>query len=1274
MRIRAWAALAFLQAAAGGSGAATADPPAEPTPLVTGEIRGRVLAPDGRGVPGAEVRALAHTRSAPRWGEAEADVPSARPPDADVRPAAETLSGPEGEFVLAGLAPHREFRVGARAGTTLASHEEVVQALPEARDGVALHLVEGSALALRIVGADGRGLAATVALNLWGRTYTDSQAATSHDGEWARGPEPTRPDGSLTLPAVPHGACGITVLVAERALLRRRVVTPHAGVLVLSLGDAAGARIQGVVTDAAGRPVAGARLVWGVGPHEARTLRAITTDSDGRYALEALAEGESQLLRVDAGGHALDRAEALRWSELPLRAGETVSADVRLVSGCSVSGSVRDAAGAAVAGAEVRLDPAEFELDERRTRTDAAGGYAFEDLPPLRGVVTLPGLEPLEPPRVAVDPSDPGVAFVVDVGSAGTSFVHHVRVRAADMPTLKGSVRDKQGGPVEGALVTATRLMWSRDLTPAASVRSGADGRFEIVPPAPYDKWGLQARAGTLVSTREMTSLGDQPLILTVEPERRMTFAGRLVGADGQPLAGAEVTPAAEPTTFSGVYSGPYAIRAGVTTDSQGRFRLETRPEGSGRVTLRLGHRGAWLHRLHDDELGGDDGLRWHAPGGTEDLEDLLLEALPTGGVAGNVVDESGRPVPGALVRLSLEDQGVGALRGVTVTSDLKGRFRAPYLVAGRYLVTLGGDAADDDRPAAIVPTGTSDVRVVMRTAPRPVADLRLKGTLLGPDGEPVRVARLAFTHGAQPVNGVALAVDGAFDLELAGVEPAARLLVESAFDRQGRELVAFRFEAQALEEARAGPLTVRLPSRPWLHGRVVDDTGRGVPGVLACLTELHPWGDFSFRPLECPWALTAADGAFTLDTTHRTDGRLRLLPEGDWVQPADLPISAGPEPRTIVLRRGARIAGRCLGESGEPVRASVSVRWSGPEPGELRPTETTDDGRFAAVVPRDATGVLVRADQGPRMPVRFAGVPFAQLRDVEPGRTDLVLRLGRGDVLRGTVVGPAGEPIPSGWVRLLRETGDPERELPSGFPGAAVTSAEAPTGVIREGRFEIAGLPAGERRLVAIPAGDEYAASEVVPVTVPSTDTVVSVPRSLEVALALEGGAGAVWFATWGGTSPDGLPHWRAASSDDGSHEPGILRLKLPPTGGGTLYASNQDDDRYVLVEGLSAAEPPAAPLALQAGLALEGRVEGVSADEAQGAIARVRGQGIVSSTWLLPGAQFVFRGLPPGRYELEVEVPAAFRFEVSGALPVVEAGQRDVVIRSGIRRVQRR
>lgn len=160
---------------------------------------------------------------------------------------------------------------------------------------------------------------------------------------------------------------------------------------------------------------------------------------------------------------------------------------------------------------------------------------------------------------------------------------------------------------------------------------------------------------------------------------KTLKLTGRVLSADGRPVA-ADLQ----------VVTGPPHVRArSFWTDSQGRFSIEVEAEPKLLVVAKA--------------AGFISAEQEIAPAGQEMSLDFLL--YPAGQVSGRVVDENGRPVPGALIRVHYPgevrrvvfDQEAGNVR-----SDDFGYFTLPLVGQGRRFILAG--LAEERLPAFTAP------------------------------------------------------------------------------------------------------------------------------------------------------------------------------------------------------------------------------------------------------------------------------------------------------------------------------------------------------------------------------------------------------------------------------------------------------------------------------------------------------------------------------------------------------------------------------------------
>jgi hypothetical protein len=328
--------------------------------------------------------------------------------------------------------------------------------------------------------------------------------------------------------------------------LLRHVQTPEwseTGVATVSL--IAGARYEGLVRDAAGQPLPGARIElqarnqqsnrfdasvqlklagwesnWMVG---AESMDGVLSDAAGRFASLAVPpQSAVWRLEVSAEGHATsvvdpgptgDPGEAT-WVEVqltPARAGK-IRGHLTL-NGAPTAGQILWTCGRAAG----------------RASADPAGSFNLEDVEP--GEVRLSA-------EVADGPRRYGRLFEdqsVTVALAPLAEVERDLALQMPVAATSGVVRTQRGDPRAGVEVRAT--LPDRDAS--LRTKSGPDGRFELELPVMPQTWTLSAR-GPWAAEPVQALAGARDLVLLVTEVGRLRL--RLIDEeDGQPLRRFEV-------------------------------------------------------------------------------------------------------------------------------------------------------------------------------------------------------------------------------------------------------------------------------------------------------------------------------------------------------------------------------------------------------------------------------------------------------------------------------------------------------------------------------------------------------------------------------------------------------------------------------------------------------------------------------------------------------------------------------------------------------------
>lgn len=439
---------------------------------------------------------------------------------------------------------------------------------------------------------------------------------------------------------------------------------------VLLLSPAA--EIHGSVTEAGGKPVAGVEVsaiaADEQGDPDLRRDAKTRTAADGSFHLSGLIPGRTYRLGVQRAG----LAPAVRLAD----AGAAAPVHIVLSPGARISGRVLDDEGHPVAGVRVVLSPtAEGDLDawhaylrrdlrSSQIATDAEGRFQVSEVSAGRFNLRM-DREGFLPASRSVEIPDPPRDMDLEEVTLEAEVV------------LEGLVTDEHGKPLAGARVysslpdpaSVSPERWQQLLESGRSSQTGTDGRFLLGNLIRGHSYSLSAEldgylpakvSGIEAPTRE-------PLRIELKPAP--TLVGRVVGPDGRPVAMASVNARREGAP---VHMPPIAS---ADADENGRFRLSF--PAPGPVTL-----AAVAHGYRTKVISGIE----VPAGGEAGPVEVSLE--PGAVLEGRVLDERGRPVPGAQVSV----HSTGSLSGSTMMSDestaADGRYRLEGLDFGPHVVS----------------------------------------------------------------------------------------------------------------------------------------------------------------------------------------------------------------------------------------------------------------------------------------------------------------------------------------------------------------------------------------------------------------------------------------------------------------------------------------------------------------------------------------------------------------------------------------------------------
>lgn len=424
-----------------------------------------------------------------------------------------------------------------------------------------------------------------------------------------------------------------------------------------------------------------------------------------------------------------------------IRAGTPASVEIPVRRGVRVEGVIRqDPEGTPIEGIQVRLMPLRPGVGSPTTiAADAQGRFSGVVMP---GTIRF-DFAPFDMPKGYFLP--PGIQTWSDFDVKEGEQRH-----ALDPPSLRkaaqvlGRVVDELGAPVAGANVSGSWSSAEYGRNPnSALAQTDARGEFALGSIAPRAEVKVAASVWPTADSASVTipSAGSgEPITLQLRTRPTLALAGRVLGDDGRPLAGAAIEVKIRDLNQRFNSGADFAFEGskGLQTGPDGRFRTPAQiPEGN-QYQVRV--------KLTGFEPADSTWVE-SAPFEIPDLK--LRRAVGRREVAGRVVDSAGRPISG--VEVFQSGDGPKRTQGLT---DADGRFRvvgipkAPALLfaskAGyRFLgkrLDPGDRAADfalrrDDEPPA-APLRVVAAPAVPRDEERSIARALVAAARKDPGGE----------------------------------------------------------------------------------------------------------------------------------------------------------------------------------------------------------------------------------------------------------------------------------------------------------------------------------------------------------------------------------------------------------------------------------------------------------------------------------------------------------------------------------------------------------
>ncbi|MEM9802717.1 MAG: carboxypeptidase-like regulatory domain-containing protein [Planctomycetota bacterium] len=444
-----------------------------------------------------------------------------------------------------------------------------------------------------------------------------------------------------------------------------------------------GVMVRGTITDTGGNAVPGAKVLltekaFVSQPDGDDDGMQAETDEAGRYEFKNVTPRQNYALRVAAEGYG-----TVVLSGLAVTESEDLVQDVVLEVASMIAGVILAEGGEPLEGVKIQAwslgTPGPRSATE--TKSLETGDFEITDIPP--GEYQLVARHP---------------RYAPNTGTRVESGTMTVSIELRPLPVVTGQVVDlSTGRPVTDFEAQLRQTVpGSQDglstAVPTTRQRfEDPDGKFEIVVPkgGEYMVEAIAAGFADTYSDSFQSNLGSDMGGVVVRMTRGGILVGRVLGDDGTPISGAVVETHDKEWSDDPFWDALGASAPGNATEtstrsgSDGSFRLVNLTPANYQLVVR--------HRDFAQQLVKDLSV-------TEGQELRVNDVrLPRGAsISGMVLGPSGRPMAGAIVKLSPTTAGG---RAHTVQTNRDGEYSVDHVREGTYKLYATRPRTGNDNP-----------------------------------------------------------------------------------------------------------------------------------------------------------------------------------------------------------------------------------------------------------------------------------------------------------------------------------------------------------------------------------------------------------------------------------------------------------------------------------------------------------------------------------------------------------------------------------------------